>query len=272
MVNFNAINESPINTSPENFTQNLDDISFDGYGLDNDSIIVSAENFWMRDIRNRDVSLLRKLQANGEIFNSAFFAWKQFSVNGILYKDTQEELNDLIDEFNIRMTKEQGILRWVVNGEARYIRATINEITYGEKDCNIIPFTISFSSTDGFWIKEQKESIIESGVTSFPFPVSIQNAGIEVSPTIVVVFQDADSVTEFTCKIDDIGATITQAISTGDILVIDSLNSSMLLNNVEIDFGWVFPRIERGLNLLQFWITGTSAEIDFSISYDVNIP
>jgi len=265
-----TLNESELNTSLPPVSEGLDIISFNGYGLQNGSIITGGENFWFRNIAQRDISLIRKPQSDGDILNSAFFGGRNIRIVGALKSDTKQNLDDLIDDFKLNLSPVNKKLRRVVNWKAREINATMQNLTFGEKDNIYIPYELTFQSQDAFWRNEEEQSFSRIINTS-PKTEQITNLWQEVFPSIIMGFGVwLSGVNTISIKNKGVGITISQSISDGDILVVDGREKFVKLNNTEIDFDGIFPLLETGVNSVVFEINGTFS-VNMLMVYKLNL-
>jgi len=69
---------------------------------------------------------------------------------------------------------------------------------------------------------------------------------------------------------DGVWIIISEIISDNDILVIDGRQKTVKLNDVEVDFDWIFPQLENGANTVVFTINGTFS-VDVLMVYKLNL-
>ena len=151
MPNYNVINASSVNGTILTWDLLLDNISFNNYWIQNERIVTEWDWFWLRDYPDRRISLNDIPQGDWQILNDTFFGGRTVSVSWYLKWDDREDLNDLIDEFKLKMSEPNKLLKWRINNVMREINATVSDLSFDEKDNIIIPFTVTFESQDAFW-------------------------------------------------------------------------------------------------------------------------
>lgn len=270
-VNNFAVNDQAVNTSDTAISEILDTISFNNFWLQNADIITTGESFGLRDSANRDISLFKAPQANGEILNSAFFRGRNITVQGFITADSKTELDDAIDEFKLNLSPQNKLLKWKVNGVLRQILATMESITFWEKDNVLIPYTLVFRSQESFWSNEIEQSFSVWTVTVSPRTEQVSNLGQPSFPFILFGFwAGLSGVTSVSATVWGIWITINEAISSNDILVVDGRQKTVKLNNVEVDFDGIFPILDTWSNTVVFTINGTFT-VDISLVYKLNL-
>ena len=267
-MNSYTINSQALNTPVTLGEATYDNISFNGYGLQNTQIITQGEGFGMRDYPSRRINIIDTPQGDGAILNDTFFSGRTILLSGVLRSGSSYDLNTLIDEFKLNLSFADKVLRWRVNDEIRTVNATVERISFGTKDNIYIPFTVVFISQNAYWSEGSQTSINLTGITSTQTEDISLNVK-SVYPKFVIGFNTATvSIVEIT--IQGIGITITEAITAADILIVDGKEKTITLNGTDIDYDGVFPKLEYGANSLVFTFTGTY-NADIGIFYDNNI-
>jgi len=270
-INSFAVNDKAVNTEDLPISEILDTISFNNFWLQNANIITTGESFGLRNSANRDISIFKAPQANGEILNSAFFRGRNITIEGFIVADNKTDLDDAIDEFKLNLSQSNKLLKWRVNWVIRQILATMESITFGEKDNIIIPYSLTFRSQESFWNNEIEQSFNLWTVTSSPRTEQVENLWQPSFPFILFGFWTGlSSVTSLSITIWGIWITINESISDNDILVIDGREKIVKLNDVEKDFDGIFPLLETWSNTVIFTINGTFS-VDISMVYKLNL-
>lgn len=270
-VNNSAVNDNAVNTSDLPISEILDTISFNNFWLQNADVITTGESFGLRNSANRDISLFKAPQANGEILNSAFFRGRNITIQWFITADSKTDLDDAIDEFKLNLSPQNKLLKWKVNWVLRQILATMESIIFWEKDNILIPYTLTFRSQESFWSNEIEQSFSVWTVTTSPRTEQVDNLGQPSFPFILIGFwAGLSGVTSLSVKIWGIWITINEAITDTDILVIDGREKTVKLNDVEIDFDGIFPILDTGSNTVVFTINGTFT-VDITMVYKLNL-
>lgn len=243
----------------------LDTISFDDYWIQNNRIIIIWEWFSLRNMTNRDVSITASPISDWSIFNSSFFRWNSQTLSWYLVWTSKTDLDDLIDEFKLKMSKENKLLKWRVNWKIRQRRATVSDLSFWNKENIIIPFSITFTTQDSFWSDETEQSLPLWIVTTSPRVDQIYNTWNKSFLYISMWFWSWISWTDtISIKVWWIWITINQTINDWDILIIDWIEKQVLLNWTEIDFDDIFP-------LLEIWSNTVTIEINWTFNVDISL-
>jgi len=270
-VNNFTVNDQAVNTESLPISEILDTISFNNFGLQNANVITSGESFGLRNTSNRDISIFNNPQADWEILNSAFFRGRNITVDGYLIAWSKTLLDDAIDNFKLNLSPKNKLLKWKVNGKVRQIFATMESIKFGEKDNIAIPYTLTFISQDSFWSNEIEQSSSIWNIAISPRTEQVDNLGQPAFPFIVLGFLTGlIGVTSVEITSDGVWIIISEIISDNDILVIDGRQKTVKLNDVEVDFDWIFPQLENGANTVVFTINGTFS-VDVLMVYKLNL-
>lgn len=270
-MNFTPLNNTALNYGAKPSDLFSDDITFNSYGLQNASVVSGPDGIGIRDFPDRDFASLDISQWDGEIFNSIFFRGRDITINWHLIAPNKAELDDLIDEMKKRVSKKEKLLKWKVNDITRQITASVSSLTFGTKENIYISYSISFKTADSFWELSQKQSFLIEDISGSPHVESILNEWEATNPMFVFGFKTGlVGVTSINISVSGIGIDIAQAISDGDILIIDGITKSVYYNGVEIDFDGVFPLFETDDNLVTFTINGTYTA-DISVIYSNKI-
>ena len=269
--NWFAVNDQAVNSESLPISEIIDSISFNNFWLQNSNIVTSWENFWLRNSSRRDINILSSPQIDWEILNSAFFRGRNITIEWFLVVENNIDLDDLIDDFKLKLSPKNKLLKWKVNWITRQILATMENIQFWAKNCIIIPYTITFKSQESFWSNEIQQSLPIWIVSSSPRTEQVNNNWQSSFPYILLGFSTwLSSVTSINIISNWIWITINESISDNDILIIDWREKCVKLNDVEIDFDGIFPILENGSNTLIFTINWTFS-VDISLVYKLNL-
>ena len=265
----NTINSWVINNTVIFWDLALDNISFNSYWLQNEHIITQWEWFWLRDYPARRINITDIPQWDWQILNDTFFGWRTISISWVLHTDTSAELDTLIDEFKLKLSFANKLLKHKVNDEIRQINATCNNISFWTKEKIYITFDLTFISQDAFWTKTNQDNYLIENMSDNSRIEDITNELKEAFP-FFIFWLKSWSITELDVKSNWIWINITETINNWDVLYINWKEKEVLLNWTAIDYDWVFPLFENWSNNVEFTITWTYTA-DVSIIWANNL-
>lgn len=230
-----------------------DDIRYNGLGLQNDFIRI---NKWDWDnFAEINLSTFSNPVVDGGGVLNRQYSKKQITFRWTMVANTASDLNDLIDLFKLKTSAVEWFLDIKVNGKYRRTRATVvNSVVFDRNHYNItfVPFEITFETQDPFMFLIDNNTVSEFGLQN--------NSSIEFtylgnavsSPKIYVGFTAAASMDEFSLELNNRIITIDESISSGDLLILDGVEKSVILDGVEVDYSGIFPTITNWSNIAKF--------------------
>lgn len=262
---------SPIGDSWTIPTVSLEDISFDGFGLQNSKIIVSKIN--VDDTPDVDYFDVPTARADGVTFLSKYWRKRKIIISGYIKDETKALLDTAMDELKKNLRKSDSIFRYKIADDSyRQISATMTGIKFAREHYHIThcPFTIEFETLEPFIYNSQLENSLVETVTASPLVTEISNEWSEISqPQIYLIFNSATSVTSVAFDCGGRTLTISETVTNNDVILIDALEKNVTLNGVVKDYTGTFPFFNIGTNILTFTINGTFS-MDISILYRRN--
>jgi len=251
---------SGVLTSSEN-------ISFNGYGLQNSSIVTSNLDF--EDIQ-RDFETSAIPNGDGMIANADHWRLKRITMTGILTQTTRALLDTLIDEFKKQVSVQNKNLDIIMgDGTKRrwYCTATTIEVDRSKHyQITFANFRLVFDCLVPFG-ENTGHSVTDFSVTDLVFSENIENVGNASSaPVWIILVTVATSITKIniTNNTTEEQIELTTAVSAGDVIIFDSEREEVLKNGVEVDFDGVFPQLDPGTNSYTITATGTSIEYELT--------
>jgi len=266
-------NENEYNLKPYNIEwgwvslTSQDDIVFNGLSLQNENFTITNSSF--------DNSHL----IENEIFNrpltdwvwelNFFFREKIIKFSWKISTENAEELNNEIDRIkkivlqnskNLDIKVNWVIRRWnatCINAEELFFREFYN-VTF-------INIELQFRVTE-FFKEIIRQNITLSWQTAWFIEEIYNDWSAKANPLVTITFNSVTSVDEiiFTNWWDTI--TIDETIINWNILQIDVEEKQVLINDVEVDYSWTFPRLDPWVNSYQIEINWTK-NFDFNLSY-----
>lgn len=264
MLNLYTLNEFEIGHSvaPEFIEQ--DDFVFDGYSLQNSEIIMEMSDY--DDLGKIDFNTFNFPRNNGGGVISKFYRGRTVGFTGIVRCSTAVLLNEKVDEIKRSISATEGYLDIKVNGNIRRAKATCVKMDFGRQHYHVsfIPVRITFEILEPFFysINDQSGSYLgKTGNFSEEFTCG---GTAETEPTFYFIF-GTTTVTGMTITNPDATTLVlAEAITTGDVLIINSKEKEIKLNGTVIDYTGVFPTFRVGSNPFSVSFTG-SVNVDVSL-------
>lgn len=252
-------------------TVSLEDISFDGFWLQNSKIIVSKFN--VDDTPDVDYSDVPTARADGVTFLSKYWRKRKIIVSWYIKDDTKALLDVAMDTLKRNLRTSNAIFRYKIADDSyRQVLATMTSIRFSREHYHIThcPFTIEFETSEPFIYDSTLNTLLVETVTSATTVTEISNEWSEISyPQIYVIFNSATSVTSVSFNLGGRTIGISETINTNDVILIDCLNKIVSINGVSKDYTGTFPFLDIGTNILTFTINGTFS-LDISAIYRSN--
>lgn len=240
-------------------TQTLEDISFEGYWLQNEIIITEYENFfdgWQSEANTFSNPLNHWLW-----LVSKYWRWKSLILKWIVKCDSQSSLESKLDEIKKSLRKNEWYLRYKRwDWSYREIKTICTSVKFSKEFFNIVwcPFEITFQSLDAFFRDVVLLNTFSENITSSLYVEEITYTWSEEScPQIYFQFTSASWITSVSMEINWKIITYTWTITTGDILIFDWSKKKVYKNNIEVLFSWSFPKLYPWSNLVEYSIDWT---------------
>lgn len=251
----------------------FDDIEFGGYSLQSADVI--SQDITVYSPPSRELITYKVPRNDGGRLNGNYYRERRIRVKGIIKAASRVLLEEAMDTFKRRMHTVEGSLDLKVNGEIRRIPATLQNSgeMFAERKgyhINITPFQLEFLALDPFFHDMDYTATTSENITSLNFPITVENLGtIYARPVITIIFEAATSVTAFTFTNVTNGKSmlITRAFNALDILVIDTEQSAVTVNGVEVDYDGLFPTLDYGSNNCTLVTAASSVQYTSTISF-----
>lgn len=257
MINSNLINSIPLNTwNPPSQTL-IEKVQINNLWLLNDDYKI----YNISDDLEVNLNEFPIPQRNGKGFLSYFKRGRQISISLYVRWVNQDDFIQKIDKLRQECFQENSILYYQKgNFPTRQIK--VNCISFPEVhehyNINFIAVNITFTTLDPFW-SELVRQTTNIWSRSINFREEVTNLWTDITlPVIYLIFTEAD-LTSFSVEVGENIIIIDQILVDGDVVIIDSKNTRVLLNNIEIDYDWVFPEMKKGTNFFDFTFIWTFA-------------
>lgn len=268
LLNTTLLNGLPV---PTLFTLPNEAIRFNDFGLQNLEIFMDQPIY--ENAPDRDFQTFKKPTQNGRLISSDFYDIKDIIIRGTLKKNSETELDDLIDKMKEALRFQSGNLD-IRRGSSiyrRFVSSCIEMNFQRNNNFNIAwcPVDLRFQclvpfGTDLDYVSNTYD------VGSLVYTQSQFNTGtIDSDPIFIFIVDSASGLTKINLRNDTTGKEIesTTNIETNDILIINTETLTATKNGDPIKFNGNFPNFEVGENTFTATFTGTSISYAFTIAH-----
>lgn len=249
-----------------------EDFTFNTYGLQNQTrfgIHISDYEIETpkRDFRTKDVP-----GNHGMILQEDWFRENPIKINGWVSAASRNELDSKIHEMMKNLQGQGGTLYMKNEGTFKELITTLQKANFENKHYSTTRkrFSLEFEGVKSFWRDKDFSSVFYANQTSLSINGQMNNGGsVQAEPIIIMIFSAADAITAVEFQNTTTGETVsvTENISDGDVLIIDSETKTVKLNNVELEFSGRLPALQVGINSFTISMTGTSATCDVTAKH-----
>jgi len=274
MYNSILYNSAVLNGSaPVTISVSGDVFQFNGYGLQNANICTSKVTY--SNAPDRDFSRTETPRYKGMIKNDMQWREKTITFEGYIKADTAAELEQLIDEIKLELSAEDGNLDLLLSGWSDTRRWVAN-LTSPEKmfdkrqnyHITVCPFRFEFLCIDPFGYDTDYTSSAQLAQTAATVTETVTNDGTAFSELkLIFIINSVSGFTSLTIQNNETGEQlqITDALSAGDVLIVDSIEKTVTLNGAAVNFDGQFITLPAGDNNIEINFSGTS--IDYDVTF-----
>jgi hypothetical protein len=197
---------------------------------------------------------------------------KNINIKMVIKKNTEAELNDMIDYLKLKLFKKEWLLKIMINGTYRQVKANLVSLDFNrdfESKTILSNVNLSFKCMENF-ADENATYWTETGVNTPTLALDINNTWMRTDYQLYMIFWSWITNTDtITIEKDWYTMTISQTITDWWILIIDWINKQVLYNWNAIDYDWPFVQLENWSNPILITINGTYTA-DITYLYFVN--
>lgn len=201
-----------------------------------------------------------------------YLRWKIINIKVVVIKDTEEELNTLIDTMKLKLFKKEWILKIRVNWKYRQAKCNLTSLQFNrdfEKKTILTNVLISFATMENLH-DENTTYNTEVWVNTPTLSLDINNNWARADYELYMIFWSGIVWTNLiTIQKDWYTMTISQAISDWDILIIDWVEKQVTINGSQIDYDGPFVQLQNWSNPILVSINWTYIA-DITYLYYVN--
>jgi phage-related protein len=250
-------------------------IVYNGYDFFTNNILV--KDVFHEDVATRTLDTQAVANRDGFAILEDRFAEKMITVRALILEDTREDVDNKINELKQKtIINTSSELAITYENEAGYLfyTGTVSEIRiprnyYNDSHVEIeMVFLCQPFANDGIL-----QVITQDEITTTPFRADYEFGGTaELFPQIKVTVNSETDLTilEFSSGItgDGISVTPSGGYSAGDVLIINTSNSTVFLNGVETDYTGIFPRFRPDvINRINLISTSTAHDLKLELIF-----
>jgi phage-related protein len=258
---------------PDIPTPSTDDITFNGYGLQNTSI---RTRYVKESAPSLELNRKTYPRANGAYAETAYWRETKISLRGNISKPTQLTLEQEMDTIRKNLAVYGGLLKMTFAGQPRYYEcyATGLENIFSERDhfnVTFTPYQVDLVALHPFGRSENRDTFDSTyAITTASTNFEIVHQGTAVSEPIIylsITTAGSASAITFTNTANGEAFTITDTFSDGDFLAIDCEQKTVKKNSVAVDYTGILPVLLSGSNTCNVAVTGAGYSIGLSVQH-----
>lgn len=247
-----------------------DDIVFNWFWLQNENYMITEINVWNMP----KINLLTYDNPKNDWWwvLDRFYKQRTISMSWRVKWNDSDDIEDKIDNLKKALSVKTWYLDFKVKWVYRRILCSLTNsdiIDRQHYDIEHWKFTLTFTALDPFRSEKTWSNAVFTGVNA-EINEDINNEWSEYSnPIINILVNSAWSTNQIKVKIWDNEIVINNAITTGDVIEINTAKKECTINENSIDFSGKFPRLEAGVNMLTVKSNGTF-DYDIAVLYSKN--
>lgn len=254
MINTSPLNTLPINSweTPTTAAQGILTLNW----LDIATWNIKATNIQDNAIAN--LSSYNIPQNHWRGFLSYFKRGRTITMTVYIRWDNASDFQTNLDAFRKACFTENAVLDWKRDGEIRRIKVNCssNPQNFQHYNIDFLRVDVTFESLEPFWYKLDNQSTNIFAKTA-SFQEEITAIWTAQSDVVSYILFWTTNTTQVKLKIGDDEIIVDHSFSNNDILKIDWENKRVFVNDVEVDYFWIFPFMTSWINFFNFTINGT---------------
>lgn len=239
------------------------------------STSINSGNYQVRTVKHdsandRDLFMYALTRETGAELVSTYYQPKKIIIEGIIKGTSADDLETNIDSFKQIVSGKDKVLDIeYASGTRRYVAtARIVQIERDYYNISYAPFSVEFSVPEGYGKNTSQTAYTTASSLHTLEDTSLSILGSAVPKyNIQITFSAASSVTQVSVTINGDKITLTNAITAGQVVVIDAENKKVTLDGTEKDYTGLFPKLVLGSNTYKIVTTSTSHTYAVSVNY-----
>lgn len=182
---------------------------------------------------------------------SKYYRTKTINLTIVISWQSEEELNDAIDDLKLATSKMEWFLDITINGIVRRWKATLTGLKFNRRSYNVDflqNVQLSFSCVDpiAFAVNPMTETFSQvSWMIEFEISYTWK---VSTDPTIYLIMNQALWLNEINIETNWFLLNIQKVINTGDVITIDGESKLVKVNWTAVVYSWPFPIMESWIN------------------------
>lgn len=248
-------------------------VSFDGTSLQSSTI--KTQDFEHESMDNRDVLIERLGNRDGGKLVSDIFAPRIIRLAGIITGTTIDDLENNIDNLKELLNRKEKNLDIQYSSGTRRYKASCTSFRIARKHFNITfaPFEATFVVANppfGTLLDSTTVGFAGVGTNFGTFNGNFTASGTRrPMPVIKMTVKGQSNMTKATFTNTTTGGSIsvTRTYADNDVLVVDTDNYTVTVNDVAVDYDGVFPEFAQGGNNFKRIIASTWHSVELKLIY-----
>ena len=193
-------------------------------------------------------------------------------ISWTIKKDTPEKMREEIDKMKKSLYQPNKTLQVIFDWEIRKNKAYIEDLQFAQKSytTNFIKFTARFATINPYWEKIGGVSNTFWDITDTLQESEINDWSAITYPKFIFTFYSASSVSNISLEMWDTAIVINESINADDIVIIDSIEQTVKVNDEEVNFDWVLPIMEVWANpytLTVDWTYNLTSSVQYNLRF-----
>lgn len=236
---------------------------------------VTLYNYVATDLPDRDIKISKLARRSLSVITSSEYTQKSIQIMMNVCSGSRADTEATITRVKGMLQPQNGNLRVNQNGKLFEYTATMNgfDIEWLRQRAYV---TIQMIASTPIAETVQPTSLGSTSITSSSttIPMLIEGS-YPAEPEITITLNTLTGGTSKNITVmnssTNVGITITDNYSNGDIIVIDSSRLSVTKNGVEVDYSGGFPVFGVGAQTLGYSDTLTTRSVDIAVNYNERI-
>lgn len=248
----------PLASSTPPSVLSVGDIQIGDFSLIQTGYIVNKINH--DDLGQVDYETFNRPRTDGGGVLGRFYRGHKIQIDLTIVGTSDIVLQQRIDALKLGISRLESYLYMETPTDTRRILGTVTSMDFGREHYNItfLKCKITFTTVEPFFQGITGGSLSRIADTA-NYIDNFSHTGTAQALPVVYFNFGTTTATGMTMTANGFTITVLSAITTGDIIIIDSNKKSVTKNSVWVDYSGVFPTFSPGGNPISVTVTGTFA-------------